>query len=304
MNKDVAIRKMTEVGLPIEAAKKELSFAVQLIARDSNLQQCDANSVMAAVINVANIGLTLNPAAKESYLISRWDKKSGGKVASLEPSYIGLQNLAVRTGAIKSMTTQVVYANDQIEINLADNINPVRHIPELSKAKRGDAIGVYALATLPDGTRQVEWMDVDEINEVRNYSDSWKSFEAGKIPTCVWAAHWGEMARKTVVKRVLKYLPKGANEQLNAAIALDNQDYKAEFWQLDKIDQLSQQAGISDELDRKIRGEIMHGMTFHRANEWINSLKEMVPSGIRYGDWHTAKDKIKAVHEKVNDPKA
>jgi len=305
--KSTALNKMLEVGLRKEQAAKEISFAAQLVARDPNLQKCQATSVMAAIVNVANIGLTLNPAAKEAYLITRYNRKTSQHEATLEPSYIGLQNLAMRTGAIKSLVTQIVHKNDKIEINLADNDKPVNHMPELIKSKRGEMIGVYALATLPDGSRQVEWMDKEEINTIRDYSDSYKAFIGGKIRSCVWSEHYGEMARKTVVKRILKYLPKGSqSEQLNKAIDIDNQDYKAEFWQLEKLDGLMKDANVDDELYKRIWSDMGHGMTFHEANEWIAKLNDMLPPqhDPRYVGVTSQKNVGKAVADKVADPKA
>lgn len=265
------VRRFTDVNVPEQTAVKELSFALQVIEGSQQLQECDKNSILAAIINLANIGLTLNPAAKESYLVPRWNEKKRVKEATLQPSYIGLIKLIMKTGAMKSLVANVVYEGDQFEINLADNRQPVRHQPALRKVQRGEKIGAYALATLNDGTRQVEWMEIDDIYSVRESSDSYKNEKTR--PYSPWARHEDEMIRKTVVRRLYKYLPRVNNGQALAAIALDEQDAGASFSQKMMIEDLLRTCSLSHERQDYISRNLS-SLSALEARDIIEELRE------------------------------
>jgi len=267
-------KRLIEIGMPESEAMKELSFAAQLVNTTPILQQCDRNSLLSAIVNVGNVGLTLNPAARESYLVPRYNRKRGGYEASLMPSYIGLIKLIVQEGSVTSIVAQLVYENDKFSIDLADNRQPVKHNPELVKSRRGDFIGAYALATMSNGQRQVEWMDREEIELVRGTSESYSNEKTQQYSP--WVKHFGEMARKTVVKRLTKYLPRGygqshAREIIDCAIATDNEDAGASFNQISYINNLLRSCTLSPERQDQIERE-MHGYTFQEAKDAIDLL--------------------------------
>jgi recombination protein RecT len=218
-------RKMQEAGFSPERVKQELAFALQIINRSKELPKCNGESILTAVTNISLIGLSLNPAAKEAYLIPRWNKAIGGMEAVLEPGYVGLVKLLTDAGSVTAMNTQLVKENDTFKIDLADNKNPVTHTID-PKIKRGNIIGVYSLGTLINGDRQVEYMALEEIEEIRGRSETYKAFVAEKIKACTWVSDFGEMARKTVIKRIYKFLPRTAQmERIDQAVQLDNVDY-------------------------------------------------------------------------------
>lgn len=262
-----AEKRLAEL-LPADIAKREISFALQLIAASPQLQQCTPLSLQSAVINVANIGLTLNPAAKEAYLVPRWNSKANASEATFQPSYIGLVKLLTDAGAVKSINCQAVYENDRLEMDMASG--NVVHNPALVKSKRGDFIGCYAIATLPDGRKQIEWMDVEEINEVRASSESWKNEKTRDFSP--WERHYTEMARKTVVRRAYKYLPRTRQmERIDDAIQADDRQYKATFNQVMYIDDLLRTANLPEQKIQAIeRG--MDGYSFQEAGEAIEFL--------------------------------
>lgn len=266
-------KNMTDAGFSIEKVKQEISFALQLINKSSQLQKCTKQSLQVAVLNISNIGLSLNPAAKEAYLIPRWNGTSKLMEASLEPGYVGLVKLLTDAGSVKSMTCQLVNDNDVFEIDLANNNQPVKHNPELSKSKRGNIKGVYALATLVDGTRQVEYMSFEDVNEIRERSETYKAYMEQKIKSCTWVSDYGEMARKTVIKRIYKYLPRTERMQrIDEAIKQDNSDYGISDAQVFYIENLLN----NSTLDERQRGAIemeVSVMSGERAGQVIEMLK-------------------------------
>ena len=224
---EVVEQSMVDAGMSIEKIRKECSFALQLVSKSPQLQKCTLQSLQSAVINVANTGLTLNPIEKLAYLVPRWNSSIRGMEVTLDPSYMGLIHLAADSGGIKSILAQIVYEGDKgnISINISDNKNPVIHNINPFSTQKGNIVGLYAIATFPDGTRQAEFMDLLEIFKIRERSETYKAFKQQKIKSCTWETDFGEMARKTIIKRLIKYLP-FVSSKLNIAIDASH-DYAA-----------------------------------------------------------------------------
>ena len=270
---DPIAKAMQDAGFNPERVKKEISFAIQIINKSPGLQKCSQQSLQAAVLNISNIGLSLNPVAREGYLIPRWDSLNKCSVAVFDPSYIGLVKLLTDSGSVKSMLCQLVYSGDNFEVDLANNGNPVIHKPELTRSKRGDVTGVYALATLIDGTRQVEYMSIEEVNEIRERSETYKAHKAGKIQSCTWITDAGEMTRKTVIKRIYKYLPRTDRmTQIDEAIAAYNSDFAISDAQAYYIESLVATSTLEDRQRGAIEMEVPV-MSSSRATEVIEMLK-------------------------------
>ena len=264
---------MQSAGFSPEKVKQEISFAIQIINKSPQLQKCSKESLQVAVLNISNIGLSLNPASKEAYLIPRWNSAAKQNEACLEPSYVGLVKLLTDAGSVTSVLCQLVHEGDVFEVDLANNISPVIHKPELNRSKRGDITGVYALATLPDKSRQVEYMGLEEINEIRERSETYKAYKEGKIKSCTWVSDFGEMARKTVIKRGSKYLPRTDRMHfIDEAIKHDNTDFAASDNQLAYIDSLLH-TSLLDERQRAAIEMELSVMNGQRATEVIKLLK-------------------------------
>lgn len=274
-------RRMIESGMDVQRVKRELSFANQTVMRSEQLKKCDKHSLGAAVVNIANVGLTLNPVSQEAALIARY--KKGKYEAVLMPMYQGLVKLLMSQGSVISIITQLVYENDTIEFDLSSSIEPVKkHSPELIKSKRGKILGAYSVATLKSGVKQMEWMDIEEIYGIRNQSDSWKNENGRKYSP--WFNFEGEMIRKTVLKRITKYLPKADTEGqklLDRAIYVDNNDYPASFKQINYIESLLVSANISPEKSRDIHANFEH-YNKHEAESVIRFLEQNQQTDIRF----------------------
>ncbi len=273
-----------------EKFTKECSFAVQHFNKNNYLATATIESKLQSVLNVAMTGLTLNPVLKLAYLVPR--RGFNGVECFLEPSYQGLVKLITDTGSAKNVVAHLVYDGDDFEVSLGTS-EDVIHKP---KFQSKEITHVYAIATLFDGTNQIEVMHVDEVFKIRDSSESYKSFKAGKSKSCIWNDHEGEMSRKTVVKRLVKYLPKTEMwDKLGNAIDIDNSDYKASDNQTDYIDHLLMTSNISAEQMDDITRECSY-MTSERASEVIQYLKENqvdpISAGIPYGQTEIVK-KIK-----------
>lgn len=211
-------------GLNAETFQKEVSFAVQHVRKNQALQGCSRESILMSVLNIAQVGLTLNPVSKYAYLVPRYNRKANQMECCLEPSYIGLVKLLTDASLVKSIQCNIIYEGDDVIVDLASAEKVIKHTPYLFTGKdKGRIIAAYSQATLSDGSKHVEIMSYKEIQDIREVSESYKAYKDGKVKSCVWVDHEGEMVRKTVIKRHFKYLPKsGGDEKLESAIELDN----------------------------------------------------------------------------------
>lgn len=186
---------------------KESQFAIQYFQKNDFLAKTalgNPTSAQNAIINVAAIGITLNPASKLAYLVPR-----DGMVC-LDISYMGLLHLAQATGSIKWGQCKLVYSNDTYESNGLDTAPTHKYN---AFGDRGAVVGGYCTVKTADGDYLTEEMSLAEIKAVESTS---------KAKNGPWKTFWEEMARKTIVKRASKYWPKA--QRLDNAIHLLNED--------------------------------------------------------------------------------
>ena len=188
---------------------KECQFALQHLSNNDFTRQVamkNQESFRNAIINVAAIGISLNPAAKLAYLVPR-----KGTVC-LDIGYLGLEHLAIESGSVLWVQTKLVHANDTY-VNTGINTAPEHQYSAFGK--RGDIVGCYCVAKVHDGSFLTEEMSIEEIHRIRGRSESYT-----KGSMSPWKTDEGEMIRKTVIKRASKSWPKKA--RLDAAIDMLN----------------------------------------------------------------------------------
>lgn len=187
-------------------ADRMTSLALLQVAQTPALQQCDPKSIIQAVFTAAALGLEVGGPIAHAYLVPY------GKRCQLIPGYKGLAELARRSGVISKIEARLVYNGDVFEVGYGTNPH-ITHQPGLRDSdKDSDVAHVYAVAFLKDGTQQFEVMTRAQIEAIRGRS---KSGNSGP-----WVTDWPEMAKKTVVKRLLKLLP--MTPEMASAVELDN----------------------------------------------------------------------------------
>ena len=163
------------------------------------LLNCAPESFFGAVLQCAQLGLEPGNALGHCYLLpfGNGKAKDGRPNCQLIIGYRGMIDLARRSGQILSINAYCVHQSDDFSYELG--LHPdIHHVPA-SVADRGPVSFVYAVAQLKGGGVQFEVMSRAEIEEVRKTS---KAGQSGP-----WSSHWEEMAKKTVIRRLFKYLP-------------------------------------------------------------------------------------------------
>lgn len=191
---------------------------VAYLKRDemNNGARCLANSapageIMNAAREALDLGLNFNAAMPEAYLV-RYKRN-----VQLVPSYGGLIALAMRAGIVKSVDARLVYEGDVMhDVGGSSPSFSVEHRHETTDEAR--VTHVYAVAHLHSGGYKHEVMSREQIERVQRASKT----------QMVWGPHWGEMARKTVIRRLMKTLDLRGDSKLLRAIDVGDQAERVE----------------------------------------------------------------------------
>jgi recombination protein RecT len=187
-------------GLNVQAV---IENVVWVVSQDEYLSRCSLRSVAEAVTDAVAMGLDPSGLSNEGTLIPH-KTRSGGFRAVFVPDYRALIRLAMANPRVSHVEARVVRAKDEFSLDFgAPEGRIVSHRPNLQAAD-AEPIGAYAVVWFRDGARPlVEWMSRAEIEA---NAERGGSFGNDNSP---WETDWGEMARKTVIKRLLKYVPLG-----------------------------------------------------------------------------------------------
>ena len=172
-------------------------MVLSALSSTPKLAECSPQSFLAAMMTAAQLGVETNTALGQAYLLPY--RNHGQMECQFQLGYKGLIDLAYRSGEVSVIQAHTVYENDVFEYELG--MDPkLRHVP--AKADRGEAVAYYAMFKTKDGGYGFEVMSVDDVQRhAQRYS---KSYGSGSSP---WRSNFDEMAKKTVLKRALKYAP-------------------------------------------------------------------------------------------------
>ena len=217
-------QKQMALAMPKSMTPDRLTRIVMTECRKTPaLLKCAPESFYGAVLQCAALGLEPGSALGHCYLLpfGNGKDKQGRPNAQLIIGYRGMIDLARRSGQIVSLQAYCVHEQDTFNYKLG--LDPdIEHIPA-SVADRGKVTHVYAVAKLKGGGVQFEVMSRAEIEKVRTSS---KAGNSGP-----WSSHWEEMAKKTVIRRLFKYVRAvEIDEKTDRGEATTDQDFlDAEF---------------------------------------------------------------------------
>ena len=206
-------------------------MVINAISVNGKLAQCTPSSFVGAMMTAAQLGVEPNTALGQAYLVPYWNSKVRAYECQFQLGYKGLIDLAYRSGEVSVIQAHVVYENDEFEYELG--MDPkLKHKP--ATKDRGKPIYYYAMFKTKDGGYGFEVMSYDDVSaHARKYS---KSYDNGP-----WKTNFDEMAKKTVLKRVLKYAPLKSDfvkavvqdETIKNDIAADMYDVPNEYVEAD-----------------------------------------------------------------------
>ena len=192
--KDYVNLYKNEIGraLPsVMTAERFSRIVTTALTTTPKLQQCSPASFIGAMLTAAGLGLEPNTPLGQAYLIPYKNQ------CQFQIGYKGLIELANRSGEIKNIEAHIVYENDEFDFEYGLD-SRLRHKP--TQGEKGKMQWVYAVYRLINGGYGFEVMSIDDvITHGKKYS---KSYSNGP-----WQTDFEAMAKKTVLKKVLKYAP-------------------------------------------------------------------------------------------------
>ncbi|CAM5246888.1 Recombinase RecT OS=Lysinibacillus sphaericus OX=1421 GN=LS41612_10660 PE=4 SV=1 [Lysinibacillus sphaericus] len=175
-------------------------IALTAVRATPKLLECDQMSFLAALMQSAQLGVEPNTGLGQAYLIPY------GKQVQFQLGYKGLIDLAVRSGQYKAIYAHEVYKEDEFSFAYGLHKDLV-HVP--STNPEGEPIGYYAVYHLKNGGYDFVYWTRERIDKhAQKFSQA-----VQKGSTSPWKTNYDAMAKKTVLKEVLKYSPKSIELQ-------------------------------------------------------------------------------------------
>ena len=172
-------------------------MVLSAISTTPALARCTPQSFLGSMMTAAQLGVEPNTALGQAYILPY--KNHGTMEAQFQLGYKGLIDLAYRSGEVESIQAQVVYENDLFEAEYG--LNP-KLVHKPADHDRGEPVKVWASFRTKSGGYGFEVMSMDDVRRhAERYS---KAYNTSFSP---WKTNFEEMAKKTVLKRVLKYAP-------------------------------------------------------------------------------------------------
>ena len=164
-----------------------MRIAVTAVTKNPKLAECTQSSLMGCLLDLAQLGIEAD--GRRAHLIPY------GQTCTLIIDYKGLVELVKRGGDVVTIHADKVCKNDDFVVDMGEI---KKHQIDYSR-DRGEAYAYYAYAKMKDGSLQTEVMTKAEVEKIRNAS-------RGKSAT-PWTQHFDEMGKKTVFRRLAKWLP-------------------------------------------------------------------------------------------------
>jgi len=199
--------KFREALPPTMDESKFISVLKLTLNQNPKLLQADKNSLLQTFMRAAQDGLYLD--GREAAAVQY------GQSVQYIPMVEGMIKVLHNSGLIKTISAEVVYENDLFDYELGTKPQ-LTHKP-LIVGDRGKPICVYAIAVTTNGGEYMELMNMQEIEKCRAVS------KASSSPHSPWVKWFDQMAKKTVIHRIAKRLPK--NDAINSVVAVDDDNF-------------------------------------------------------------------------------
>lgn len=192
------------------------------------LESCSQNSIANSLMDMATLGL--NASKKQGYFIAYAGK------CQFQKSYFGNITLAKRNG-MKKITAEVIYEGDTFKYHIEDGVKIIDvHEQDFMNIDVDKVKGAYAVATMEDGSKIVEVMNIAQLKKAWNQRMGGLKEDENSTHT----KFRDQMAKKTVINRLCKIIANTStdgniseisdrlDEQENTDILAENVAYEIE----------------------------------------------------------------------------
>ena len=278
--------RFTEIAPAEMKFASEKGFAIATLTNNSFLAKIameNRASLVQSVVNVAAIGLTLNPAEKLCYLVPR-----KGAIC-LDISYMGFCRLATNSGSVSWVQAEVVRENDTFTLNGVGERPTHSYDPFASLEKRGELVGVYCVAKTGEDYL-VTTMSAEEVTAIRDRSESWKKGQSGP-----WKTDPVEMWKKTVIRRAYKLWPRTDKYTLDRMAKAVESSYDAEGWAT--IEPSNPQLEPASPGQKEMYNQLLEAEDALEFYAFVTSLPERTRNDL----YHSFEKGTKGRYQKIHD---
>lgn len=209
-------------------ADRLIRVALTAMTVQPKLLDCTTHSLIAAVMTAGQLGLMPDSVLGECYFIPFKNTKKNVTECQIVIGYKGLCGLAMRSGMVKSVQARAVYmANENtpegekgdefiFELGLDEKL---KHIPNGLKDPQY-ITHFYAIVKFNNGGHVLDVMTREQVNKIRDESKNYQyAVKDGTQASTMWVKYFAEMGSKTVLRRLMKYVP--LSPELQKAVSLD-----------------------------------------------------------------------------------
>ncbi|PRD39918.1 UNVERIFIED_CONTAM: recT [Trichonephila clavipes] len=194
--------------------ERMMRVVANAIRTTPKLGQCEPMSLLGALMQCAALGIEPNTILGHAYLIPFDKKEKNTKTGKWEVvrtdvqlivGYRGLIDLARRSGHITSIAANIHYSDDFLWEYEEGTEARLKHQPGPAEGKK---LHAYAIAKFKDGGHAYVVLPWAHVMKIRDGSQGWQqAVRTGKTAESPWQKHEDEMAKKTAVRALAKYLP-------------------------------------------------------------------------------------------------
>lgn len=225
------------------SAERFQRVAITAIQNSPDLLNADRRSLYSACMKLAQDGLI--PDGREAALVTFNTKQKDGtwiKNVQAMTMVAGILKKVRQSGELATIHSAVVYKNDQFRYWVDSDGQHIEHEPVLF-GERGAAIGVYAMAKTKDGSVFVQPLSLADVEKIRAAS---RSKDGGP-----WVSWWEEMAKKSAIRRLAKYLPQSTD--IEQALKSDDELFMPETQSSHSVDNVVNLSIEDDKPKRRTR---------------------------------------------------
>lgn len=248
---DAARKALAGVAATMIDPNRMMKLVSNALRTTPKLGECEPLSLLGSLMTSASIGLEPNTVLGHSYLVPFYNGRKKITEVQLIIGYKGFIDLARRSGHITSIMADIHYSDDDLWEYEQGTEARLRHRPGQLE---GEKLHAYAIAQFKDGGHAYVVLPWSRIRKIRDasqgYQQAEKAFKEGKkwlYEKSPWVSHEDEMAKKTAIRALAKYLP--LSIEFGHALAADD----------GKLDSSAFALNPDAGLDGVIDGEVMGG---------------------------------------------
>lgn len=244
------------------------------------LLDCTQHSLISSILTIGQLGLMPDDVLGECYLIPFNNTKKGVRECQIMIGYKGLCSLAMRSGQVKSVQARAVFAANTVFENGAKGDlfefemgldEKLKHIPNGIKDPNF-ITHFYAVVKFNNGGHVLNVMTRQEVEAIRNESANYK-FSKNQSDT-IWFKYFEEMGCKTVLRRLMKYVP--LSPEIQQAIGTDEAgDYGKQNMGIDLMADPNTPPEVSEAIEAEIITEI-EAEEIEQMQSWEEAKQDKV----------------------------